>query len=375
MHVRQLDTTNHRDVTQFVQFPFDLYQSCPQWVPPLISSAKDLLNRQKHPFYQHSQADFFVVESEGQVLGRMAMLQNNTFNRYQQRNAAFFGYFDVVSDIDVARALFKTAFAWAKGRGLTELIGTRGLMGADGSVLVEGFEYPPALGIPYNYPYYDAFIKDSGLEKDTDYLSAYRVIHPYLENMSARAYRLIEKVKARYNLDIKTFTAKKELRQWIPRLIAVHHHAFRQLHSYYPPTEAELKLIIETVETIANPELIFLLLHNDDIVGFLLAYPDISSALQQTGGRLWPLGWARLLWAQKRSCHANVAMLGVLPAYQGKGGSAILYAELEKAFDRLGIKTFELVQVEEKNKKMLVDMDHIVEVDWYKRHRHYRCEL
>ncbi len=133
----------------------------------------NILDKTKHPFYEHSYGDFFVVEEGDQVLGRIAMLDNRNFNNFHHSKVAFFGYFEVVENIEVARLLLQKAIDWAKEHDLDTIIGPRGVVGIDGSVLVEGFEHRPALTIPWNYPYYDAFIKDSGFEKDTDYLSGY----------------------------------------------------------------------------------------------------------------------------------------------------------------------------------------------------------
>ena len=158
MQVRKLDTERARDANQFIDFPFELYRNCPQWVPPIVPDMKLILNRRKHPFYRHSTADFFVAESDGKTLGQIAVLDHRNYNEYQHRRHAFFYFFDVVEDVQIARALFGAAFEWARSRGLNGMIGPRGLMEGDGlGLLVEGFEHRPAMGIPYNYAYYDAF--------------------------------------------------------------------------------------------------------------------------------------------------------------------------------------------------------------------------
>ncbi len=165
MRIRKLDIGRRRDVQALVMFPFALYRRSSQWVPPLVAAAAEsLLDPRKHPFYRHSTADFILAESEGQPLGRIALIENRRHNTYRHSQAATFGYFEAVDDVAVARALFDAAFAWACERGLNEVIGPRGLIGAEaGGVLVEGFEHRAAMDIPYNPPYYDALIRDSGV--------------------------------------------------------------------------------------------------------------------------------------------------------------------------------------------------------------------
>ena len=109
MHIRKLDTTQKRERALFVDFAFDLYRDAPLWVPPLRGDAMKILDGTKHPFYEHSYADFYVAEQDGRVVGRVAMLENRNYNAYHQSKAAFFGYFETVEDIEVARALLRTA--------------------------------------------------------------------------------------------------------------------------------------------------------------------------------------------------------------------------------------------------------------------------
>ncbi len=371
MIVRKLTPEKRRDVDQFINFPFELYRDCPQWVPPLISSAKDTLNPHKHPFYRHSTAEFFVVESEGQTLGRLAMLENCNYNAYRGTQVAFFGYFDAVEDGEVARALFNTAFDWARARKLAVVIGPRGVIGVDGSVLVEGFEHRAALGIPYNFPYYDYLIKDSGFEKDADLLSGYRGVNPPLPE---RFYRIAEKVKARRGFWVKSFQSKKEIRRWIPRLLDAHHQAMSQLHTYYPPTPEETTWVIDTLLTIVEPKLIKLVMQGDKIIGFVLAYHDISAGLQKAKGRLWPTGWYHLWQARKQTNWLNVNAVGLLPSHRGLGATTLLYTELEKTVQEFNFEHVEMIQIHEENLASRSDLENIG-VEWTKRHRHYRRRL
>ena len=114
MQVRKLNTANKQDVNQWVKFPFDLYKNSELWVPPLVGGARNALNPQKHPFYNHSTADFFLAEEKGKTLGRIALLHNTRFIEYTKQKAGHFAFFEVMEDIKVARALFETAFEMLK---------------------------------------------------------------------------------------------------------------------------------------------------------------------------------------------------------------------------------------------------------------------
>lgn len=372
MRVRTLDTSRPGDVHQFINFPFELYQASHEWVPPIQPEMKLALNRKKHPFYQHSDADFFVAESNGQTLGRIAVLENRICNAYHERKQAFFYYFDTVEDLEVSRALFTAAFDWARRRNLNYVLGPKGFLQGDGmGILVEGFDHRPALGIPYNYAYYDTLVKDSGFEKETDYLSGYlRGDHELPE----RFYGVAERVKERRNFWIKSFTNKREMRQWIHRVGRIYNETFVDNWEYCPLTEEEMDIVAERLLSISVPPLMKLVMKEDEIVGFVFAFPDISAAIQKTKGRIWPLGWIHLLREFKRTNWVNLNGLGLVAEHRGVGANTVLYTELAKSVRDFGFEHADVVQVEERNTKSLGEMA-AIGVEWYKRHRIYGCGL
>lgn len=372
MQVRKLDTENVSDVRQFVSFPFELYRFCSQWVPPLVSGVKMELNRRKHPFYSHSKADFFVAESDGQTLGRIGVMYNRNHNIYHRTNVASFGFFEAVEDQEVARALFEAALAWGRARGADSIIGPKGLIGSDGGgVLVEGFEHRPALGTTYNLPYYDAFVKDAGFEKERDFLSAYIGRG---QDLPERFYTAADKIKARRGIWVKNFRSKRELRDWVPHAVQVHGEAFSQNHTYYPPTPQEVSLLVETAFSIADPRLIKLVMKDEQIIGVVLGLPDVSAGLQRAKGRLWPFGWFHIWRERRRTKWLDFPALGLLPDYQGLGGNAVLYVELAKTLLSSQYDYAEFIQVDEHNFKSLREIA-VLDVTWHKTHRCYQRKL
>jgi hypothetical protein len=372
MQIRRLDTTAPRDVHRFIDLPFQLYRDCPQWVPPLLDDMQLVMNRRKHPFYEHSAADFFLAEEDGQPLGRIAVLDNCHYNEYHGTRKAFFYYFDCVEDPTVSRRLLQTAFDWARARELTHMEGAWGFLEGEGiGVLVEGFEHRPAIGIPYNYPYYDALLTDAGFQRKTDYYSGYLPGH---HDLPERFFEVADKVKEKRGFRIKSFANKRELRQWLPRIIEVYNQAFTENLEYYPITEAEGRAIFERMITAADPRLIKLVLKGDEVVGFLFAFHDISAALQKIQGRLWPFGFIQVLREFKRTRWANFNGTGLIKGHRGVGANAVLYTEMARSIQEFAFEHAEVVQVEERNVKSMGDMK-AIGVEWYKKHRVYEREL
>ncbi len=373
MNIRKINSTNSGDRKKFIHFPLHLYKDHPLWVPPATSEMQTVLDRSRHPFYHHSEADFFLAESDGQILGRIAVLHNQNYSKHHKTPTAFFYYFDCIDDFDVAQALFQSALDWSRQRNIQLLLGSKGFLRSNGmGILVEGFDYPPAMGIPYNLSYYPTLIERLGFEKETDYLSGHLTKS---EQIPEQVLQIAQKVQQRGNFSIKTFQNKSDLLPYIQEVDRLHHEAFQNNPGFYPSTEEEFELIAKTMVQIADPRLIKLIMKGDEIAGFVIAYADITNALRKTRGEMWPFGWITLLREQKTTSVVNLNGIGFLPKYQGLGANALLYSEVEKtlrAFDQF--KTAELVQVDERNFKSKSDMERLG-VHWNKRHRIYRYSL
>jgi ribosomal protein S18 acetylase RimI-like enzyme len=154
----------------------------------------------------------------------------------------------------------------------------------------------------------------------------------------------------------------------------VHQAAFSQTRSYYPPTPAEVEEVIGTLLLIIDPQLVKLILLEDEIAGFILAFHDISAGLQRANGNLFPFGWFHIWRDRRRTPWVNVSAVGLLPQYQGLGANVMLYAELEKIIHQSQFAHVEVIQVDEANYRSRADMENLG-VQWYKRHRHYQIDL
>lgn len=369
MKIIKVDKNKKADAQAFTKFPFDLYKNNPYWVPPMVGDMKLALNHRKHPFYQHSQADFFLAKEGKQVVGRIAAIDNQRYQEFSHEKTGFFYYFEVVEDIQIARELLSTVFDWSQKRGLDKLMGPKGLAQGDGlGMLVEGYEYQPAIGIPYNPEYYNRFMIDSGFEKEIDYRSGYLTTDYQIPE---RILQLAERVKERRGFRVKQFEDKKEFTEWIPKIREVYNQAFVKVPGFVPITEDEVQLIADRILSIAHPKLIKLIFKDEELIGFLFSYHNISAGIVKAKGRLFPLGWLHLMRDFKRTRWVDFNGIGLLPDHQGVGATAVLYSELEKSVRAFPFEFANIVQIAENNLKSFTEADNLG-VKWHIRHRIYK---
>lgn len=373
--VNKIDLNSKSEINRFVQFPFDLYEGHPQWVPPFISDVRTMLNPEKHPYYEHSDAEFFIAEREGEVVGRIVALENKPFNQYHDKKDAEFYLFECIKDQEVANALFETVITWARERGLNKLVGPKGFGPLDGyGIQIEGFEHRQMMNMMnYNYPYYRDLVENLGFEKVVDFVSSY--IQPQNFQLSPKVRKAAEIAKKRGTFTVLNFKNKRELLKWADSIGEAYNKAFVDNWEYYPLSQNEIDFVVKNVMTIVDPDLIKIITKDEKVVGFVLPFPDVSAAMQKNKGKLGPLAILRLLMEIKQTDWIAFNGVGILPEYHGLGGNAIMYAELEQSMHANDqFVHAELTQVAETAEQMRKDLKNLG-VKFYKNHRVYQRDI
>jgi hypothetical protein len=370
MKLSILSKGNPSDLKKFSKLPFKLYKDNKFWVPSFPGEIEKVMDPARHPFYSHSVADFIVAESGNEVVGRIAVLHNKNYCHLHQKELAFFYYFESVNDPAVAANLFDAASSWAKKRHLTQIMGPRGFLRSNGmGLLIEGYDHAPAMGILYNQSYYPQFLEMNGFTKYFDHFSGYVDAHP-----DPIIHKAGNKVLARGKFKVLDFHSIKEILPWVTKLEEVHQKAFENNPDFYPSTKEEFAMIVENITALADPRYIKLILHENDVAGFIIGYPDIGKGLRACKGKILPIGWLVLPFAQRFSRVIDLNGVGLLPEYQGLGGNALLYSELDKVLLDNRFSKGELVQVDERNFRSKSDMI-TLGVHWTKTHRTYIRDL
>jgi len=197
----------------------------------------------------------------------------------------------------------------------------------------------------YNFDYYPKLMEALGFEKEVDFVSAYinRENFQLPEKMREVARRVIERGKFK----VVNFRNKKELVAWAPKIGEAYNKAFVNNWEYYPLSPREVKFVLDNLLMVAVPELIKIITYNEEVVGFLFGFPDISAALQRQGGRITPWGLVDFMLEMKRTKFISLNGVGVLPEYHGRGGNVLLYAEMAKFLENSQFTEGELTQMAE----------------------------
>ena len=331
---------------QFVELPYRLYRNERHWVPPLRIAVKELLDREKHPFYRNAEAEFFLALRDGEVVGRIAAVLDKAYNRFHDEEAGFFGFYESIDDKVVAKALLDRAWQWLQKRGATVMRGpVNPSTNYECGMLIDGFDSDPMVMMPYNPRYYPELMTEAGLRKAKD-------LYAYGSSVAGvgteKSERVAEKAVAAAGItvrqiDLKNFNADVE------RVWQVYNSAWERNWGFVPMTREEFALMGKEMKQILKPELVLIGEVKSRVVGFAIALPDVNQALKPAGGRLFPTGLVKILYYQRLIKSVRVLVLGVLEEYRASGLAAACYATLTRNARKLGYSDCEMSWILEDN--------------------------
>ena len=311
------------DLRKFIALPYRLYRGDPNWVPPLRMDVRKLLSKQKNPFFQHAEAQYFLAvrQDSRETVGRIAAIHNRRHNEFHEDHVGFFGFFECVDDQEAANALFDAAAHWLKQRGLDTMRGPASFSTNDEcGLLVDGFDTPATILNPHNPRYYVDLVEKAGLTKAMD-LYQYQSLSPQVPERIKRGARLIMKRKklTLRGLDIKNYD------QEIEKIKQIYNAAWEKNWGFVPMTDAEIDHMAKDMKPVLVPDLVVFVEHEGEPVGFAAALPDMAVALRSNpSGRLLP-GIAKILWNARKIKRIRVLLLGLRREYRNTGADALMY--------------------------------------------------
>ncbi|RKI02830.1 N-acetyltransferase [Corallococcus sp. AB030] len=325
------------DRTAFIRLPYSLYRDDPNWVPPLEMERRDFLDPKKNPFFDYAEVELFLARRGQDVVGRVAAIKNPRHMEFHGTKEGFFGLFECVNDAGVARGLLDAASAWLKARGIDSVLGPANFSSnQDWGLLVEGYESPPALMMPYNPTYYAGLLETCGFTKAKD-LFAFELSAstPPPEKVA----RIAEKIRQREGVTVRAVNLK-DFPAEVARIKQIYNAAWEKNWGFIPFTDREFEHMAKEMKAIVRPELVLIAEVKGEPVAFSMTLPDANEAFKAANGRLTtfglPIGLVKLVLASRKLKRLRLLTLGIKEGYRRRGLDAILYLDTLRNAKELG---------------------------------------
>jgi len=351
--IKKVETKS--DLNTFIKCQWNFYKNDPHWVPPLIMERKTLLSKEKNPFFQNAEAEYFLAYKKDEVVGRIAAIKNDMHLKYHNDNSGFFGFFECINDQQVANALFDTAKNWLKAKGLSRMLGPAN----------------PSSNDEYGMLYYLDLCSNYGMTKAKDLL-AYK-----LENHKVMGSEKLKRVQQiardRYRLKISQLDMKNFAKE-LEKVKFVYNKAWAPNWGFIPMTDAQIDAMAKDLKPLVEPSLVLFGEIDNQLVGFALVMLDYNYIFKQMNGRLLPFNFIKLFTKKKEIKWARIITLGLVPEQQKKGLDAVFYWEIVNRAHNIGIDLGEASWVLEDN-EMMNRGAIVMGGDAYKKYRVWQADL
>ncbi len=346
------------DKAAFIDFPYDLYRGEPHWRPPLRMERTDHMSEKANPALVDYERACFLARRGGAVVGRIAAFINHVHLRIHNDGAGHFGFFDCIADDDVGEALLNTAQNWLKHKNMQRMIGpSQWSVNDECGLLVDGFETPPVMMMPYGRSDYQKMIEDFGLTKAVDMYAFQADLHAGYPR--PRPTQMMVKMADRDpSIVVRPLRAGKFFEE-VRLVMDIFNDAWSENWGYIPFSDAQITHMAKDIRPIIFKEGFWVGEIDGEAVAYIWMIPDLNSAVHDLDGKLLPLGWAKLLTRLKVTGvkQARIPLMGLRKSYHNNRKGLALVAKLcETVFEagrKKGFTHCELSWVLEDNQSMV----------------------
>lgn len=333
-----VEANSKKLLRKFVLFPFTLYKDNPYWVPTLINDELKAFDKNENPVFEHAEARFFLAYKNGAIVGRIAAIINWQEVNFQQKKKMRFGWFDVIDDIEVSKALFENVIEIGKQNKLDHVEGPMGFSNLDKvGVITEGFDYSGNMISWYNFPYYKTHLELMNFTIEKEYIESKFPFSNVKPEVFSKGNELIRK---RYDLHTVNFDNPNQIMPYVEEMFQLFNTSYDKLASFVKISPRQIAYFKDKYIRFINPEYIkFVFDKENKMVAFSIVMPDYSEALRKSKGRLFPFGFLHFIKAKKENKTVLFYLIGIEPSYQNKGVTALIFNEYFNTFQKNKITT------------------------------------
>ena len=372
------EVTTSRDEREWLDLPKRIYKEYPQWICPLDDDIRKVFDKSRNELFTDGEAIRWVaLDRSGNAVGRIAAFYDKEHAYSYEQPTGGCGFFEAIDDQELADTLFDAAREWLKARGMEAMDGPVNFGSRDSwwGLLVEGYEFEPLYGNPYNPPYYKTLFENYGFQNYFNQNSyVWRVYEDNLSEIALeKAHRLLSNPSYHIErIDMSNLEGEAEnFRQ-------IYNKAWSLFTGVKPMEREEAQTMLQKIKPIIDPNLIYFAYHEQEPIGFFIMVPDLNSIIGRFRGKFGIINQLRLLWNLKvsRSCDRVFGIIfGITPDYHGKGVESAIMTHILETYIRSGrnrYKSFEFAWIGDFNPVMNRMIERYVCAKRHKMHTTYR---
>jgi hypothetical protein len=367
MRVDIIKVESKSDYKEFVKLPFEIYKGNKYWVPPIIKDEIKSLDPAENPAMEYCESQFWLAKMGNKTVGRIGAIIHPLYNEKVGEQLGRFSRLEFIDDGDVFIALMNTAVNWLKERGMKKVHGPLGFSNLDTQgMLIEGFDHLASVASVYHMDYYKKHLDAYGFDKENDWVEFRLTLGEQARKKGIRGSQLIKK---RYGFESVKFNSNEEIKPYVKDIFKILNEAFVNLPYVSPFSDKMIQLYADKYFKVINPKYVRLVKKEERVVGFIVAVPSLSEAMQKAKGKLFPFGFTHVLKAMKNPKVLDFFLTGVVPEYDHAGVAVIMFAEIQDEMMKAGIDQMETTGIFETNHNVISNWKNYEHIQ----HKRRRC--
>ena len=213
MDIEIREVNGKKDLRTFIYLPEKVHADHPKWVHPIYMDEWSYFDPAKNKAFGYCDTILLLAWRGAECVGRVMGIINHRYNEHRNEKTARFGFLETRKDPEVVRALLGRIEDWARGKGMTRVVGPYGFSDQDPEgFMIEGFEHGVTLASYYNFEWMPKLVEDAGYVKDIDYF-VYKIDIP--KEMPEFYKRIYERAQRKGGFEVVEFTSKKQFKPYI----------------------------------------------------------------------------------------------------------------------------------------------------------------
>ena len=349
------EVRTRKELREFIYLPSKIHQNEPDWLPPLYSDEWQLFNKKKNRSYQYAETIFYLAYKDGKPVGRIMGLVNNRYNSIKNEKHGRFCFMECYNDREVFHALLKQVEEWVIAKGMIKIVGPLGFSDKDPQGFqIEGFEYPLLFTAATNSSYMPAMMEPEGYAKEVDLVNYNVPIPDQLPPIYTKAY---ERYSRNGEYEVIEFSSKKELKPYIIPVLELMNQTFSDIYGYVPLNDPEKEEFAHRYLPILDPEFVKVTKTGNEMVGFVVALPDMTPGIIAARGKLFPFGIFKILKEMKKSKKLMLMLGGVREDRRGQGIDVLMAIKLLNSAKKNNKNLIDSHLILEENKRMRAECE------------------
>ena len=239
MSIRTKEVQSKQDLETFIKFPMNLYKDNQYYVPPFINEEKETLDVSKNPVFKDAEARYFLAEKDGKIVGRIAAIINWQEVNGQAKRKMRFGWFDMIDDIEVTKALLAKVEEIGKENKLEYIEGPVGFSNLEkAGMLTFGYDKLATMVGLYNFPYYPRHLESLGFEQANEWVE-YELPAPKVLPEKVVKFNTI--IRERYKLKELKFKKTAEIIPYVDEMFDLLDKTYSELDTYVPIADYQIE--------------------------------------------------------------------------------------------------------------------------------------